>query len=207
MDKEQHNKISSIIAKVLDLPFEEALAKIKKACGTDEDLEKEVLSLYNDIHGEEVTEKEAPNTPLKEITKLVGRKDSVFRTKIVTNWTKFLFGNKRNRLILVILFLIVTFSLGVVSNVYIRDNILESEREEKIALLNTTSEIFKRWIVSEKSKIENLSKSSELLAMVKVIDSLENIDETYALLKKSDVAKEITKWLVQTSNNNGYAIM
>ncbi|GGZ85725.1 serine/threonine-protein kinase [Algibacter mikhailovii] len=207
MDKEQHNKISSIIAKVIDLPFDEAIIKIKKACGTDEDLEKEVLSLYHDIHGEEAIEKEANNTTLKEITKLVGRKDSVFRTKIVTNWTKLLFGNKRNRLILVILFLLVTFGLGVISNLYIRDNILESEREEKIALLNTTSEIFKRWIATENNKIENLSKDSELIAMAKAIDSLENIDETYALLKKSDVSRDVTKWLLKTAKNNGYAIM
>ena len=126
---------------------------------------------------------------------------------MVNNWTKVLFGNKRNRLILVVLFLLILLGAGFVSGNYIRTNILDSESEEKMALLNTTTEIFERWIINEENKIQAIASSEELIHYVKAIDSLENLDETYELLRNSKVAREATKWFQKEGKRTRYGLI
>ena len=110
--KDLHEKVSEILSKVIDLPYEEGLRKIDALCDGDDLLKSEVLSLFNEIQEEELSKSDARIHKTKERTKLVGRKDSVFRTKVVSNWTKILFGNKTNRLVLIILFLVLLLGAG-----------------------------------------------------------------------------------------------
>lgn len=205
--KEFHEKVSDILAKILDLPYEEGLKKIDQFCAGDESLKTEVLSLYREVLEEETKEGETSYQPVKGKTKLVGRKDSVFKSKVVNNWTKVLFGNKRNRLLLVVLFLLILLGAGFISGMYIRKNILDSESEVKKALLTTTTEIFERWIINEKNKIQAIALNEELINYARAIDSLENVDDTYKVLRNSQVAREATKWLQKEGERTKYGLI
>ena len=76
--KDFHEKVSDILAKVLDLPYDKGLVKIDKLCADDEPLKKEVLALYLEMQDDESKETQTQNQPIKDKTKLVGRKDSRF---------------------------------------------------------------------------------------------------------------------------------
>ncbi|MDN3641300.1 serine/threonine-protein kinase [Lutimonas halocynthiae] len=206
-NKDFHQKVSEILAKVIDLPYEEGLRKIDQFCAEDALLKKEVVSLYDEMQEEDSKEVAPSIHKVKDKTKLVGRKDSVFRSKVVSNWTKILFGNKRNRLVLVLLFLCILLGAGFISGMYIRNNILDSEREVKKALLATTTEIFERWIINEKNKIQAIALNEELINYAIAIDSLENLDETYELLRSSQVAREATKWFQKEGKRTKYGLI
>ena len=206
-NKDFHEKVSEVLAKVIDLPYEEGLRKIDQFCAEDALLKKEVVSLYDEMQEEDSKEVATSIQAVKDKTKLVGRKDSVFRSKIVNNWTKVLFGNKRNRLLLVVLFLCLLLGAGFISGMYIRNNILDSEREVKNALLKTTTEIFDGWLINENNKIQAIALNEELIRYAKAIDSLENLDESYELLKDSKVAREATKWFQKEGTINKYGLM
>ncbi|MGI9532780.1 serine/threonine-protein kinase, partial [Lutimonas sp.] len=205
--KELHEKVSEILSKVIDLPYEEGLSKIDVFCAGNDQLKTEVLSLFKEIHEEESNKSEILIDSEKDKTKLVGRKDSVFRSKVVSNWTKVLFGNKKNRLILIFLFLILLLGTGFISGNYIRNSILNSEREEKKALLNTTTEVFQGWLINESNKIEAIALNDELINFAKAIDSLENLDESLELLRTSKVAKEATKWFQKEGAVNKFGLL
>ena len=49
MSKTLHEKVTEILGHILDLPRDEAIAKIEKECAGDDMLKKEVLSLYEQI--------------------------------------------------------------------------------------------------------------------------------------------------------------
>ncbi|MGI9531613.1 serine/threonine-protein kinase [Lutimonas sp.] len=205
--KDLHEKVSDILSKVIDLPYEEGLRKIDLFCEGDDLLKSEVLSLFKEIHEEESIKTEIPIHTENEKTKLVGRKDSVFRSKVVSNWTKLLFGSKQNRLVLIVLFLGLLLGAGFISGRYIRNSILDSEREVKRALLTTTTEVFQHWLINENSKIQAISLNDELVNFAKAIDSLENLDESLELLRTSKVAREATKWFQKEGAINNYGLL
>ena len=93
------------------------------------------------------------------------------------------------------------------SGKYIRNSILDSEREEKIALLNTTTEVFQSWLINEKNKIQALALNQELINFTKAIDSLENLDESLETLRASNVALEATKWFEKEGSINKYGLL
>ena len=205
--KDFHEKVSDILARIIDLPYEEALRKIDRYCEGDELLKDEVLALFKEIQEEESDESEKLVDPDNGKTQMVGRKDSVFRSKVVSNWTKVLFGNKRNRFLLIFVSLILLLGTGFISGKYIRNNILDSEREEKKALLKTTNEVFQGWLINEKNKIQALTLNEELINFAREIDSLENLDESYDLLRTSQAAKEATKWFQKEGTINQYGLL
>lgn len=84
---------------------------------------------------------------------------------------------------------------------------MESEREEKMALLKANQEILERWIFFEKKKILAVASNPDLVKYAKEIDSLENRDESYELLRKSDVAKEASQWLKDAATWGKYSIV
>ena len=52
-EKDLHERVSEILAQVMDLPSEEALQKIDFICKDDPELKKEVLDLYDVMNQEE----------------------------------------------------------------------------------------------------------------------------------------------------------
>ena len=205
--KELHEMASAILAKVIDLAYDQAIKTIEKECGENKELENEVLSLYKEINEDEEPSQVPEDSPGRKTTRRIGQKNSQLRSKIVHDWTKLLFGNKRNRLILIIVSLVFLLAAGITSRNIIRNSILESEREEKIALLKANEEILERWIFFEKKKIESVASNADLIKYAKSIDSLESIDESYELLRKSEVARKATQWVKDAANWGDYIVV
>lgn len=51
--KEIHEKATSILAKALDLSYDQAITFIEKECADNDILKEEVLALYNEINEED----------------------------------------------------------------------------------------------------------------------------------------------------------
>lgn len=207
--KEIHERATSILSRALELSYDDAIKVIEKECKDNTVLKKEVLSLYKEINSEEESDTEKPSSTAvsRQKTRRIGQKNSELRSRIVHDWTKLLFGNKRNRLIIIIIFLILLAGAGFLSRSFIRNNILESEREEKMALLKANQEILERWIFYEKKKIETVASNADLISFSKVIDSLENLDESNELLRNSQVAREASSWLKDAATWGEYSIV
>ncbi len=207
MAKSIHEQASEIIAKVIDLPYEEAIKKIDSECKDNDTLKEEVLSLFNEIFEEENNKSNQIASPSQQTTRRIGKDDTLLRSKVISDWTKVFFSNKRNRLILIIVFLITLFSVGWVVGNFIRDNILKSERAEKVAMLNTSREILDRWIFFEKTKLKSVATNPDLVRMVKKMDSIENLDDSHLLLRNSQTARDLTKWLQNARQWGDYGSM
>ena len=152
--KALHEAATSILAKVLELSYDDAIKKIDKECGDNNLLKDQVLELYREINEDDAqSDKDSYVLDPTKTTQRIGKQNSELRSKIVHNWIKILFGNKRNRLILIITFLVILATAGIISRNIIRQNMLDAEREVKIALLNANKEILERWIFFEKKKI------------------------------------------------------
>ena len=59
----------------------------------------------------------------------------------------------------------------------------------------------------EKEKIKSFAEQETIVRFSKSIDSLENLDESYQLLRGSKTAVEITKWLKKNKKSSGYGII
>ena len=49
-NKDLHEKVSEILSKVIDLPYDDGLRKIENLCSGNEPLKSEVLSLFKEIN-------------------------------------------------------------------------------------------------------------------------------------------------------------
>ena len=76
--KEIHKKATSILAKVLELSYDDAIKVIEKECIENAILKEEVLSLYQGINVEEENDAKIPSdSPVpKQTTRRIGQKNS-----------------------------------------------------------------------------------------------------------------------------------
>ncbi len=210
-----HEKASSILAEVLELDKTDALAKIDKLCVNDSELKSNVLSLYYEIIEDDSDSKVSSKPTDKDVTLGMSRigirkrgstETNLFSSKI-SQVSKYVFGNKRNRLITIILFLISLLLSGYYFGTFIRDRILAAEKEEQMALIKTNTEILEAWVDSEKKKIETIASDPVLIDFSIKIDSLENLDDNYELLRQSNISKQTTDHLLKLRNNSSFTIL
>ena len=190
-----HERASEILARVIDLPKQQALSRIEAECKGDEELKKAVLTLYNNIIEDNIPAEEislTPDSPIKGGARTrIGQAGQ--QTKIVGSVTEFFFGNKKRRLVTLIVFLTLTVIIGFVVRDQYRHHVIEIERQEQKTMLNINNMALQQWIDLQFKKTSRIASDSMLVLIATYLDSLTNVDPTYEMLRGNPYSKKIFK--------------
>ncbi|AZQ64919.1 serine/threonine protein kinase [Flammeovirga pectinis] len=171
MDKKLHQQASEILAKVLELPKDNALEFIKEACGTNELLYNEVISLYNEFTEINIVADNTKKEKTKEHFFLTNKQED--KSNFINKLRVRLFTKKRSRLLLITTALICLLGLGYYLRQEVYTTIVTSELEEKIAENKTTAVIIKDWVSTEKDKLQRFAKTDIIINLGKSLIELE----------------------------------
>ncbi|WP_281616341.1 serine/threonine-protein kinase [Flammeovirga sp. SubArs3] len=173
MDKNLHEQASDILAKVIDLPKEEALQLITEQCKGNTLLEQEVLSLYQEFtvipHQKKENKKSQPRV-------VVPVKSLLEKTEILTRVSNFALSKKSGRLLLIITVLIALSILGVFIRKGVYNSIFSNVLEDRTALLNANATILYDWINNEKEKIDLYASSKAIREVALRLDSIGHLN-------------------------------
>ncbi|WP_136481760.1 serine/threonine protein kinase [Cognatitamlana onchidii] len=186
MHNNLHERATEIIGRVLDMEHEQAEKYIAKACAGDSDLEKIVLELYSNIKEDDKREKPKDETRQESrgFSKSRIGPGQKSKTRILGNVTQVLFGNKRGRLLSLILFLAVVFTFGFVIRQEYRKRIIELKRQEQIAMLNIHYKSLEQWISLKRELLSDLAENPDIVYAIKHLDSLVLKDPSYVAIKQ-----------------------
>ncbi|NME68804.1 serine/threonine-protein kinase [Flammeovirga aprica] len=170
MPKSLHEKASDILALVIELEKEEAVKLIHEKCEGDEELLKEVLSLYQEFTT--YTPKDNESSLQSHIQPI--KEDNT--SSLYSNVTNKLLKNKYSRLIVILISLTLLLVLGYFVRKQIYIDVFNQEIEEKTAQLNSTSKIIYDWVNNEKRIAKEIASTNMIKKFAILIDSLQKAE-------------------------------
>ncbi len=192
MDKTLHTKASEIIAKVIDLKESKARKIIKAECGENQELKKLVEDLYANILEDEAPKKEeiqsSNNTRGFSKSRIGARQDT---TRIFGSITEFLFANKINRFITLVLFVVIVVGIAAAIRASFRIEIKELVQEQQVALLNTQYNNLNQWMHERHAEVQKLAKKPEIIEITNFVDSLSLEFDDFTALKEEESFKNL----------------
>lgn len=203
MGRSEHEIASEILGVAIEKDHDAALKYIRKKCEGNESLLRTVLELYETIMEED---SHKPHTE-QEFSKRLQVKDDQTRSQIIGSWTRVIFGNRRNRLIVLLLSLILLLVIGVLLEGRMRSNIVEYERQRMESHLRANYNTLQKWAMFNYRRIESLSKLPEIIQLTKKADSLVDATNGYDVLLEEDLNSELRGFFMKNSvfNYSSYA--
>ena len=184
MSKSEHEIVSEILGVALEKDHDAALDYIRKRCEGNEPLLQSVLELYN-----AVMEEEGSHNPNSEdgFSKRLHVKDDQTTSEIIGSWTRVVFGNRRNRLLVLLASLILLMVIGIFLEGRIRNSIVEYERQRMKSHLRANYNAMQKWALYNYRRIESLSKLPEIVELARKADSLVDVTNGYDILLTEDL--------------------
>lgn len=197
MSNTLHDKGSIILAKILDLDQEEALAQIDILCNDDKELKEFVLKLYATISDQE--------NQLQKDKQLTKHKIEVAEsgTRIIGHWTQLLLENKKNRLLLMSVIFLLLLLAGIFIRSEFKNRIIFETREHLQSQLQAQSKALEAWIKREQNITDALSKSSSLISFTAQLDSLAQLDPSYEEMRNTEKFHQLKSQIAELREQLG----
>ncbi|BDC97779.1 serine/threonine protein kinase [Persicobacter psychrovividus] len=167
MHQDKHQKVSDIIAQVMDLPPELAQAKIDLLSEGDESVRKEVMSLLNFVEESPITKSGTTTAnKTKSIIQRVGA-DTQFTSKkkisVLEQWRNQLLVPKRVRALALASCLLLISLCGNLFRSGVRREIINQQRKELESILIAQHKLLKTWVGNQLTEVSReVSDSTEL---------------------------------------------
>ncbi|BDD02152.1 serine/threonine-protein kinase [Persicobacter psychrovividus] len=176
MNQPLHERASAVLAKVMDLPSEKAKQLILQECADDSALLQEVMTLFNEFSLEQEQSTEPTPNKTETASKIkVQKLDSIFvKSKAHYDF----FSKKGPRMVLAFTVLLLLIVLGEFVRSSIKRVIINSELEEKVALLETTRQVMLDWIDFEKERLQRVAQDDFVITLVQNLNNISDQDLT-----------------------------
>lgn len=179
MNEELHEKATMLFGAAMELEQEAAKAFILQETKGNKELEEYTLKLYSSFVKEKEhfpeAQQEQTNPTLKELVHHKEEKTSTLKPFIQKN-------KKSIGVIVVGLLLIIS---GFIYGTYVRNELIQSEVNEHLAILRANEKILQQWINNEKMKVEDLSTFPSIQEINKELNRKYDQEEN-SFLEKSD---------------------
>ncbi|GJM59506.1 serine/threonine protein kinase [Persicobacter diffluens] len=208
MRQNNHEKVSDILAQVMDLPPHEVEPKVRELCAGDEALRKEVLSLLNFV------EEPKTSTQSAKIIQRVGADTQFTKNKkhtLLEQWRNQLLLPKRVRLMVLISCLLFISFCGNLFRSGVRKQIVDQQRKELKSILTAHHEILSSWVESRLTEIEReVNDSTELRNIsVEILEAANNLpflDSLFAVKAHDDFSALLNN-LTERNNTSIIALL
>ena len=200
MDQKQiHEKATEVLARIMDLSYEEAMNTINEECGDSPELKESVIDLYKEICEEDQRIEEKKKSKKWSGFTRIGK--PFYNTEVLGKWTKALIGKKSNRLIAMMSIFLILLAVGFLVRDGYKKRILQAEEEEFRALIKTQSHSLIQWIEREKNITNALATSKVILPIAVLLDSLAEASDDYSALRTSSQLEPVLSELNRIRNS------
>jgi tRNA A-37 threonylcarbamoyl transferase component Bud32 len=176
-----HERATSIISRVMDLPREEALLVINRECDNNDDLRKAVMDLYNSITPAANPENASGDskTTIKRINQVDKGTSFVLR-----EWQGKVIENKQIRLAILTISLLLLLALGLSIRMQVRRMLINDTVRHLEDQLYSQYIRMHEWITAGKSNIQALASDPVVIEIAKECDSLQLTDPSFSQLRQ-----------------------